>query len=109
MFVEDFPAKLIAALFVIMLSVSMTSLFSSGNITSYYFQKPNLYSTSCSEVQTYCVYGNINWRLDPVIGCSANLGETVMMMIALNNQNIKITQVSPDSVEHPKPLKEEKF
>jgi hypothetical protein len=54
-------------------------ILSSGKHESYYVEQS-------SRPSLYCLYADVNWRLDPTIFCSEDFSKVVMMYLAFNSQ-----------------------
>ena len=88
-FLFDFVHYVLIIALVIVLCVSSIMVVTSGKPDSYYMRlNPGL-------VTTYCVYANINWRIDDVIYCSDDMSKVLLLNLALNAQIQQNTLPAP--------------
>ena len=92
-FLFDFVHYVLIIALVIVLCVSSIMVVTSGKPDSYYMRlNPGL-------VTTYCVYANINWRIDDVIYCSEDMSKVLLFNLALNAQIQQNTLPAPTVIQ----------
>ena len=93
---------------IILLFFISITIFVPGNQENYYVEmNKHEYGT------TYCVYADVNWRIDPKIYCSQNFSEVMMLNFALNTKRVTIQKEVPNTAPETKKtnenFKEESF
>ena len=92
-FLFDFVHYVLIIALVIVLFVSSIMVVTSGKPDYYYMRlNPGL-------VTTYCVYANINWRLDDVIYCSEDFSKILLLNLAMNAQIQQTTPPTPEIIQ----------
>jgi hypothetical protein len=75
----------------IVIWVSIVCIFASGKTESYYMRRANSVGVP---VPVYCVYADMDWRLDETVYCSENPSDVFNMTTALNEQ-LKSYSIKP--------------
>jgi cellulose synthase/poly-beta-1,6-N-acetylglucosamine synthase-like glycosyltransferase len=67
------------------------SFLYSGKQESYYISQEH-----GSKIQYYCLYADVNWRLDTVIYCSENVANVLLLNNALSSRTDSLTSKKPE-------------